>query len=177
MTTVAQTQAYEQRVLAAVHDQVAARLAALSAAGVDVTSLGAPEDVAARAAAAVPHAPHAYDLAFGPFYDTTGLTRWLGISRQALSDRVRRGSILACRTEDGHLVYPAFQFGREGSVRPELVDTLRAFAGHDGWAVAAWLTTPTDALEGQSALDWLALGRDTASVIDLAAADAAGWAA
>lgn len=178
MKTIAGSmQAYERRVLAAVHDQVSARLTALVEAGVDLTTLGEPDEVAARAAAAVPYAPHSYDLAYGPFYDTTGLTRWLGISRQALGDRVRRGSVLACRTDDGHLVYPAFQFGREGTVRAGLVDALRVFAGQDGWVVAAWLTTPTAALDGQSALDWIALGRDASAVVELAMADAAGWAA
>jgi hypothetical protein len=170
-------QAYEQRVLAAVREQIGARLRALALAGVDLTTLGDPDDVAARAAAAVPYAPHTYDLPFGPFYDTTGLTGWLGISRQALADRVRRGSVLAGRTDDGRVVYPAFQFGRDATVRAELIDVLRAFAGHDGWAVAAWLTTVTAALDGHSALDWLALGRDPSVVIDLAVADATGWAA
>jgi hypothetical protein len=177
MATTTSKRTYADRIVAAVGDRVQARLAALASAGVDLSTLGDPEELAARAAAVIPLPPHAYDLALGPFYDTTGLTRWLDISRQALADRVRRGSVLACRTEDGHLVYPAFQFGRDGSVRPGLIDVLRAFAGHDGWAVAAWLTAPVDALDGHSALDWLALGRDAAVVVRLARADAAGWAA
>lgn len=168
---------YQARLLSAIHERVAERLAALVDAGVDVTSLGDPDDVAARAAAAVPHAPAPYDLTMGPFYDTSGLTRWLGISRQALADRARRGSVLACRTSDGHLVYPAFQFGRDGAVRAGLIDVLRVFAGQDGWVVAAWLTAPTGGLDGHSALDWLALGRDAATVVDLATDDTARWKA
>src|SRR5687768_2454505 len=63
------------------------------------------DDLADRMLAALPTV-HPLDQPLGPFYDTTGLVAWLGISRQALFDRVRRGTALACRTVDGHLVYP-----------------------------------------------------------------------
>ena len=155
--------------VARIAERVGERLDALAAAGVPLSSLGAPDDLAERAAAALPAARHPYD-GYGPFYDTTGLTKWLGVSRQALADRVRRGSLLACRTGEGHLVYPAWQFGRDGSLRDGLAPVLRAFAGVDGWAVAAWLTTPAPALRDMSALDWLVVaGDDRAAVVALAA--------
>jgi hypothetical protein len=169
--------AYRDEVVATVTARVRARLDDLAAAGVPLESLGSPEQVANQVAAALPAARHAYDLELGPFYDTAGLTHWLGVSRQALADRVRRGSLLACRTQDGHLVYPAFQFDGMGGIRAGLAPVLKIFAGHDGWLVATWLVTATDALDGSSAMDWLALGRDEAAVADLARADAGGWAA
>ena len=169
--------AYRDQVMATVTARVGARLDELMAAGVPLESLGSPEQVADQLAAALPATRHAYDLELGPFYDTAGLTRWLGVSRQALADRVRRGSLLACRTQDGHLVYPAFQFDGGGAIRPGLAPVLKIFTGHDGWLVATWLVSGTDALDGSSAMDWLALGRDRAVVTDLARADAGGWAA
>jgi hypothetical protein len=169
--------AYRDEVMAAVTTRVSARLDELAAAGVPLESLGSPGQVADQLAAALPASRHAYDLHLGPFYDTTGLTRWLGVSRQALADRVRRGSLLACRTEEGHLVYPAFQFDGSGAIRQGLAPLLKIFTGHDGWLVATWLVTATDALEGSSAMDWLALGRSADAVVALARVDAGGWAA
>jgi len=169
--------AYRDAVVAVVTARVSSRLDELVAAGVPLESLGSPDQVADQLAAALPAARHAYDLELGPFYDTAGLTRWLAVSRQALADRVRRGSLLACRTQDGHLVYPAFQFDGSGAIRTGLAPVLKIFTGHDGWLVATWLVTATDALDGSSAIDWLALGRDRVTVATLARADAGGWAA
>ena len=174
---VAPTTTYRDQVVAAVTARVRSRLDALAAAGVPLESLGSPDQVADQVAAALPTSRHPYDLELGPFYDTGGLTRWLGVTRQALADRVRRGNLLACRTEDGHLVYPAFQFDGSGTIRSGLGPVLKIFTGHDGWLVGTWLVTATDALEGGSAMDWLALGRDRAAVTALAVADAGGWAA
>jgi hypothetical protein len=174
---VAADTAYRDEVIGAVTARLRSRLDELTAGGVALETLGSPEHIADQLSAALPASRHAYDLQLGPFYDTTGLTRWLGVSRQALADRVRRGSLLACRTQDGHLVYPAFQFDGSGSIRAGLAPVLKIFAGHDGWLVASWLITATEALEGSSAIDWLALGRDQVVVASLARADAAGWAA
>ena len=138
--------------------------------------------VAERMVAALP-AQHPYDEPLGPFYDTTGLVSWLGVSRQAVSDRVRRGTLLACRTQDGHLVYPAWQFARDGAVRPGVVDAVGEFARHgaDGWSTALWLTTPSDVFGGQSAVDYLVVHRSSASAVlrvaGAAALDARTWAA
>jgi hypothetical protein len=169
--------AYRDKIVSTVMARVLSRLDELTASGVPLESLGSPDQIADQMTAALPATRHAYDLELGPFYDTTGLTHWLGVTRQALADRVRRGSLLACRTEDGHLVYPAFQFDGSGAIRPGLAPVLKIFSGYDGWLVATWLVTATDALDGSSAMDWLALGRDRAAVAALAKADAGGWAA
>src|SRR5690242_9355942 len=159
MATHTTTTAAVDALAEAVRTRVLARQAELRAQGRDL-ELGEVEEVADRMLAALPTV-HPLDQPLGPFYDTAGLIAWLGISRQALFDRVRRGTVLACRTADGHLVYPSLQFGRNGAVRPGVVEAVGAFTrrGVDGWSVGAWLTTPTPVFDGQSAIDYLVVHR------------------
>ncbi len=172
----------ERALVARVTALVAERARLLAAQGRVLGDLGDLDDLAERMVAALP-AQHPYDEPLGPFYDTTGLVSWLGVSRQAVSDRVRRGTLLACRTQDGHLVYPAWQFARDGAVRPGVVDAVGEFARHgaDGWSTALWLTTPSDVVGGQSAVDYLVVHRSSASAVHrvagAAALDARTWAA
>jgi hypothetical protein len=114
-------------------------------------------------------AAQAWDERIGPFYDTAGLSAWLGISKQALNDRVRRRRMLAVTTADGRVVYPARQFdGRQ--LVAGLADALAMFRGApvDGWAIAAWLATPAAALRGKTPLDWLHHGDNPQRVARLA---------
>ncbi len=163
-----------------VEHQLAERADELAQQGRSLRSLGDLDDLAARMVAALPSV-HPWDAALGPFYDTAGLMLWLGVSRQALADRVRRGTLLACRTSDGHLLYPILQFGRTGQVRPGVIDVVGILgrAGADGWAVGLWLTTPSAAFDGESAVDHLVFHRSSREAVDrvvaAAAADAATW--
>lgn len=165
----------------ALRTRIAKRAAELAALGRSL-DLGDVDDLADRMLAALPTV-HPLDQPLGPFYDTAGLVAWLGISRQALFDRVRRGTVLACRTADGHLVYPSLQFGRNGAVRPGVQDAVGAFArrGVDGWSIGAWLTTPSEVFDGHSAVDYLVVHRSSptavARVATAAVADATQWAA
>jgi len=160
---------------------LAERTTQLARQGRSLRSLGDLEDLAAKMVAALPSV-HPYDTSLGPFYDTSGLNQWLGVSRQALADRVRRGTLLACRTSDRHLLYPALQFGRTGQVRPGVVDAVGILSrvGADGWAIGAWLTTPGSVFGGESAVDHLVLHHSSQAAVDLvvavARADAARWA-
>ncbi|WP_270888067.1 hypothetical protein [Pedococcus sp. 5OH_020] len=166
---------------AALHRRIRLRAESLRAQG-RVLELGDVEQLADRMVAALPTV-HPLDEPLGPFYDTPGLVAWLGISRQALFDRVRRGTVLACRTSDGHLVYPSLQFGRNGTVRAGVQEAVGAFTrkGVDGWSIGAWLTTPTPVFDGHSAVDYLVVHRSSAAAVgrvaDAAASDAAAWAA
>lgn len=176
------TAAHERELLARVGALVAERSRAMRAQGRSLEELGDVEELAERMVAALP-GKHPYDEPLGPFYDTAGLVAWLGISRQAVSDRVRRGTLLACRTADGHLLYPSLQFGRDGSVRPGVVDAVGELTrrGADGWAVATWLTTPSPVFDGHSAVDFLVLHRSSATSVERvarqAALDAQSWVA
>ena len=89
----------------------------------------------------------------GPFLDTEGVMAVLdGVSKQAVSQRVRAGRLLALRTGSGQLVYPLWQFV-DGGLLPGLPDVLEA-AGLDpdrpatGWTVASWLATEDPDLGG-----------------------------
>jgi hypothetical protein len=164
-----------------VERELALRADELAQQGRSLRSLGDPDDLASRMVAALPSV-HPWDAALGPFYDTAGLMQWLGVSRQALADRVRRGTLLACRTSDGHLLYPILQFGRTGQVRPGVVDVVGILgrAGADGWAIGLWLTSPSPAFDGDSAVDHLVFHRSSRDAVErvvaAAAADAARWA-
>src|SRR5580765_2997081 len=72
--------------------------------------LGAPADAAELMVSALPR-PSPWADAVGPVYRTPAVRRLLGgVTRQALVDRARRHTLLALRTADDHLVWPAFQF-------------------------------------------------------------------
>lgn len=181
-TPVARTNADAlARLLAEVEQRLGERVEELTAAGRSVDSLGDPAELAERMVAVLPSV-HPLDTALGPFYDTTGLVGWLGVSRQALADRVRRGTLLACRTADGHLLYPLFQFARSGEVRAGIAEAVQVLlrAGVDGWTVGSWLTTPSAAFGGDSAVDHLVVHRQSrasvARVVAAATADARRWA-
>lgn len=90
----------------------------------------------------------------GPFVDTQGVMAVLGdVTRQAVSQRVRGGRLLALRTGDGAFVYPLWQF-RDGRPLEGLAQVLEA-AGYDpdrpatGWTLASWLSTEDPALGGE----------------------------
>lgn len=104
--------------------------------------------------------------AVGPFYDTDGVMTLLGgVSKQAVSDRVRRHRLLALRTGSGRLVYPAAQFDGEHVV-DGLGDVLDVLVpdNTEAWMVASWLTTPDPELGGDTPLGALRAGERDAVV-------------
>ncbi|MDQ6752793.1 MAG: hypothetical protein M3017_05155 [Actinomycetota bacterium] len=120
------------------------------------------------------------DELVGPFYGTASLERWLGISRQALDQRVRAKKMLGCMTPDRVRLYPVWQFTDKGTVIPGMDVILPVLAsGVDApWSWALWLVSETEEdLEGMSPAEWLAAGRDVLPVLTLARHDAAVWAA
>jgi hypothetical protein len=147
------------------------RLTVLVEHGHSLAELGAPAELADRMLAVVP-APSRWDDLLGPFYTTAEVAKRLGgISRQALADRRERRTILALKTADGVLVYPAFQFADGGhQVVAGLAEVLQAFRGSevDEWTLAGWLVAPSRALGGRSVIDWLRDGRDLAAALTLA---------
>ena len=152
----------------------------LAAAGDAARRLGDPAELAERWVATLPLAVNPVEDLAGPFYDTTSLARWLGVSRQALDSRVRSRSILGLPTEGGSRVYPAQQFRAAGAVVPHLAAVLHALAGgvDDPWTWALWLAArDPGGFDGLSAYEWLAAGRDPAPLLAEARADARRWAA
>ncbi len=116
--------------------------------------LGNRDDVFDRLVAAVVP-PSRWSDVVGPVYTGSGLARKLGITRQAIHNRTKQGTVWALHTADNHVVYPASQFTADMSVFPELVRVLRCFdtADVDEWTLASWLNAPTSELAGQSPLD------------------------
>jgi hypothetical protein len=112
----------------------------------------APEPLGERAGLAAAAGALWTDHA-GPFLDTEGVSALLdGVSKQAVSQRVRGRRLLALETGSGRLVYPLWQF-HDGAPLPGLGEVLAA-AGYDptrpatGWTVASWLATDDPDLGG-----------------------------
>lgn len=117
----------------------------------------------------------------GPFYSTTGLTRRLGVSRQALDGRADRHTLLALPGDDGSRLYPLFQFEERGGrlrVIAGLAPVLQALAaaGADPMSTAAWLTAKTDDLDGDTVVEHLRNGGSPEPVLTLVEADRLRWA-
>jgi len=120
--------------------------------------------------ATVPTASRWDDL-LGPFYSTAKLEKlWGGISRQAIADRRKRGTVLGLKTADGVVVYPVFQFDEKNRILPGLPEVLQCFRGVpvDDWTLAGWLVSPLRLLEGRSVVDWLRRGGELEPVLTLA---------
>jgi hypothetical protein len=133
--------------------------------------IGSAEDIAGRMLNALPPRPSRWDAVIGPFYSTSQVAKLCGgISRQALADRRERHTLLGLKTGDGVVVYPAFQFDEKNKVLKGLPEVLRCFreSSVDDWTLAGWLASPSRALGGRSAIEWLRLGRDLEPVLDLA---------
>ena len=86
---------FERQIMRLVGLRVHDRLRRASEAQLGPEAFGDPEQIADAMVAALPLG-HVFDEISGPFYDTAGLSRWLGISRQALHQKVARHAILAC---------------------------------------------------------------------------------
>lgn len=119
----------------------------------------------------------------GPeFYDTKGVRSILArrgaraISKQAVEQRRKNRRLLALRTTDGTWIYPTWQFV-EHRVMAGLPELLAAFAGHDEWAVATWMTGKVDDLDGRRPVDCLTDTKLRARALLAATQTASRWAA
>lgn len=143
-----------------------------------------PDELAARMFAAVPVIETSNRLAelIGDCYDAAGVQVVLGgslkdaVSKQAVSTRRRRHTILAMQTADGRWVYPTFQF-RERRVRDDITALLAVFGDSPRWSVAAWFQTQAGDLDGRTPLEWLASGASLDTLERLAGHTAGRWAA
>lgn len=108
----------------------------------------------------------------GPSWSSTKLREELGgVSRQALHQRVRRGTLLGLPTSDGATVYPVFQFHRRGG-RIEVLTGLQpiiiALSGQSAWSVAVLLNTAAPELDGATPVEWARRGGDVDRLGELA---------
>jgi hypothetical protein len=169
------------RFTSAVLDQVAKDLEALmeevEAAGVEPEALGTPSEVARRMVATIPQ-PSPWAKVLGPVYTTTGVRALLGgITRQAVDDRINRGTLFSLTTADRRRVFPAFQFDERNEPvdgLAELLAPLRPAA--DEWMIASWLTQPAAELDRRSPIAWLRERRDANRLEAFARSTASRWA-
>lgn len=126
-----------------------------------------PTQVAERVAALIP-TPHPF-AKLGPFYPTSAVTKWLGLSRQALDHRVKARKMLGCTTSDGgQRVYPVWQFTTDGHIIAHLGEVLDELHHgiDDPWTWATWLVSPVPGrFDSWPAHQWLAAGRDPEPVL------------
>ncbi len=164
---------YSDRVADLVRSGLAEKAATYQQAGRDLGELGSPEELAERMVATVPRVSP-WDELLGPFYGTTQTCKLLGgISRQAVTDRRERRTLLGLQTADGRWVYPRFQFDERNEVIAGLGPVLQCFdRGVDGWTLAGWLVSPLRSLGGRSVVAWLRDGDEREPVL-VAARDAA----
>lgn len=121
----------------------------------------------AKRAAEAALVPLIWNEAVGETCDTAHVTQLLGVTRQALYDRVKRGTLLGIPGQ-GTTLFPAWQFASQGYVRPGVTQVLQAFRGMEPPVqpveLASWATTPCLDLEGQTPAEWLIAGRSVDAV-------------
>jgi hypothetical protein len=178
MSSMTDLAAFERQVMRSLGTKLHARLKKAGEADIAVEAFGDPEQIADAMAAVLPLG-HVYDEISGPFYDTAGLTRWLGISRQALHQQVARHAVLACPLQDGGVVYPAWQFLPNGTTIPALAEVLSALSDgtDDAWMIALWMQAPSEHLGGARPSEWLRDGGDPQQVLAMTRDVASRWRA
>jgi len=140
----------------------------------DLSALGSLDAVADRLVASLPDTGAAWCKIVGPVYTSSGLQKWLGITRQAVSQHAQHRRFLRLLTADDVSVFPAFQFSERGQYLPHLKDVLDILATgiDDPWTWATWLNTADD--EGQTFAEKLWAGQ-WEQVCDQAREDANAW--
>jgi hypothetical protein len=124
-----------------------------------------------RAGAQSAVAPILWRDALGEVWDTARVTEMLGVSRQALAQRVRSGSMLGLRG-NGTTLFPSWQFDTsQRAVRPivaALLAEFRSAEGVEAWTIASWAMTPQTELRGQTPAELLS--KDESAEYDVLAA-------
>ncbi len=186
----ADAQAAAERLLTRLGPRVGQRFALLLSAGVGVDELERETDTLVAAMEQMLPTPSVPAQVSDPVWTTEQVRVALGrpggppVSRQAVDDRVRRGTLLALRVaEHGERAYPLWQFVHRHDrweVLPGLAALLRAVPETvtDRWTLASWLRQPHPALDGHTPLDHLLEhGHADEHLLQVARATAARWAA
>ena len=115
---------------------------------------------------------------FGSFYRYTDIGKFLGVTRQAVSQKNGDSRILVVTTKDGTKLCPAFQFVNGKVEKPvsDLINTLLG-GGMDSWSALYWLTTPLPECDNKTAIEALCAGNGYSAILNrLAREDVAHWA-
>ncbi len=99
-----------------------------------------------------------WEKAIGPFYDTSGLRTWLGLSRQRIAQLVQNGEILGFKSDGGTWLYPSFQFGPLGELLPRLHEVVSILIPMSEMTIMLWLNGGLADWNGWTAAELLHLG-------------------
>ena len=101
----------------------------------------------------------------GPMLNTSRVGELLRCSRQAVNERVHRGTILALPAP-GEFAFPLFQFTGGGQPVSGISRVMRAFtdAVETPYTVAAWLVAPEPELDGKAPIEVLRRGQTDQAV-------------
>ncbi len=161
------------------------RLNVLVAAGLDAAQIEHSAEQLADAMLKLLPEPSVAAKVSGPVWTTEQVRVALAregrpISRQAIDDRVKRGTLLALQVKEaGERAYPLWQFKQDSSgwtVMTGLADVLQTVpeSSMNRWTLASWLQRPNHLLSNQSPLEALEAG-ETARVLALANSAAERW--
>jgi hypothetical protein len=89
--------------------------------------------------------------------EVRGLMR--GVSRQAVNNRVRDGSLLAVAGPSNRAVYPVVQFTADGTPVAGLKVVRKALQTNNDWMLLNFLVHPEPRLEGKKPIDLLKAGQ------------------
>lgn len=135
-----------------------------------------PDSLAELMTGLVPGAGE-FSSVIGPVYSTRALETMWGITRVAVSKRVRSSQLFALKIE-GQNVFPLFQFDQD-QVRSEVVAVAHRMLSPsaDPWAVAAWLcTSDSSDPRGGTFLELLRSPAEAVRVMSTAISTAERWA-
>lgn len=158
---------------------IEARFSEAEDAGVDVGLFADTAGIARAMVAALPTTT-VQDQQVGPFYDTAGLTTWLGVSKQAIAKRVTKRTLIGCQLASGTWVYPTWQFTEDAVVDKRLSQVWQHLRNRtDAWTAVLWMCSPCQHLENTTAVQYLAEGGNDQldTVLHAAQMDTARWTA
>jgi hypothetical protein len=100
-----------------------------------------------------------WERELGPTASTSRVGELLRCSRQAVNERVHRGSILGLPAPGGY-AFPLFQFTSSGQPVPGLSGVIRALTEtvETPYTIASWLVTPAPELDGSRPIERLREG-------------------
>lgn len=106
-----------------------------------------------------------WERELGPLASTAQVCGIIGVSRQAIHERVQRGTLLALPASGGGYTFPLFQFGDNGRPLRRLSELIEIFlsdppAVETTYTIASWLVTPQPELEGRTPIALLRDGDD-----------------
>lgn len=119
-----------------------------------------------------------WERELGPLLSEADVAELLGVSIEAVADRVGQRRLIALPDSGGARRLPAFQF-HEGQ---PLADVIAAFwkvadVSTSPWTAASWCVATDIALDGHSPVQWSIARRDAGRLLRIAHRDAARLAA